>query len=70
VRGGSQSRVIIGENPLFRHVAAGAVETIDVGWLAVRALRLEALIEEKRALGRDKDQAALRLLEMVLRKRH
>lgn len=58
----------IGQGKRYEDVA-GAVETIDVGGLPVRVLRLEALIEEKRALGRDKDQAALRLLEMVLRKR-
>jgi hypothetical protein len=43
--------------------------TIDVGGLPVRVLSLEALIEDKRALGRDKDQATLRLLEAVLRRR-
>jgi hypothetical protein len=46
-----------------------AVETIDVGDLPVRVLSVEALIEDKKALGRDKDQAGLRLLEAVLRRR-
>ncbi|HEX5418365.1 MAG TPA: DUF1810 domain-containing protein [Gammaproteobacteria bacterium] len=46
-----------------------SISTIAVGSLSVRVLGLEALIEEKKALGRDKDQAALRLLEAVLRKR-
>jgi hypothetical protein len=48
---------------------ADAVETIDVGGLPVRVLSVEALIEDKKALGRDKDQAGLRLLEAVLRRR-
>jgi len=58
----------IGRGRRYEDVA-GAVDTIDVGGLPVRVLGLEALIEEKRALGRDKDQAALRLLETVLRRR-
>jgi hypothetical protein len=41
----------------------------NVGGLPVRVLSLEALIDEKRALGRDNDQAVLRLLERVLRRR-
>jgi len=32
-------------------------------------LSLEALIEEKRALGRDKDRAALKILETLLARR-
>jgi hypothetical protein len=35
----------------------------------VRVLDLEALIEEKKTLGRDKDLAVVRLLEAVLRRR-
>ena len=58
----------IGEGKRYEDVVE-AVETIDVGGLPVRVLSLEALIEEKRALGRDKDRATLRLLETVLRKR-
>lgn len=42
---------------------------IPIGGLSIRVLDLEALIEQKRALGRDKDQVALRLLEAVLRQR-
>ncbi|HEY5569688.1 MAG TPA: hypothetical protein VIM81_20875 [Gammaproteobacteria bacterium] len=42
---------------------------IPVGGFSIGVLDLEALIEQKRALGRDKDQAALRLLEAVLRRR-
>jgi hypothetical protein len=46
-----------------------ATTTIPVGELPLRVLSLEALIEEKRALGRDKDLAVVRLLEAVLRRR-
>jgi hypothetical protein len=48
---------------------ADAAATIAVGDLSVRVLGIEALIEEKKALGRDKDLAAIRLLEAVLRRR-
>ena len=48
---------------------AGAMSTIAVGDLSVRVLGIEALIEEKKALGRDKDLAAVRLLEAILRRR-
>lgn len=47
----------------------GAMATIAVGDLSVRVLGIEALIEEKKALGRDKDLAVVRLLEAVLRRR-
>lgn len=43
--------------------------TIDVGGLSIRVLSLEALLEDKKSLGRDKDLAALRLLEKVLLRR-
>jgi hypothetical protein len=46
-----------------------ATATIAVGDLSVRVLGIEALIEEKKALGRDKDLAVIRLLEAVLRRR-
>jgi hypothetical protein len=46
-----------------------AMSEITVGELSVRVLKLEELIRQKRALGRDKDQASLRLLEAVLRRR-
>lgn len=58
----------IGQGKRYEDVA-DAIATIDVDGLRVRVLSLEALIEDKRALGRDKDQAALRLLESVLRRR-
>ena len=44
------------------------VTTIDVGGLKIRVLNLRALIEDKKALGREKDQVMLRLLEAVLRR--
>ncbi|HEX5048552.1 MAG TPA: hypothetical protein VFX89_15665 [Gammaproteobacteria bacterium] len=43
--------------------------TVSVGNLSVRVLSLEELIAQKKALGRDKDRAMLRLLEEVLRRR-
>jgi hypothetical protein len=58
----------IGQAKRYEDVA-DAVETIDVGGLPVRVLSVEALIEDKKALGRDKDQAGLRLLEALLRRR-
>jgi hypothetical protein len=58
----------IGQGKRYEDIA-DAVARIDVGGLSVRVLSLEALIEDKKALGRDKDQAALRLLEAVLRRR-
>jgi hypothetical protein len=47
---------------------ANATATIAVGDLSVRVLGIEALIDEKKALGRDKDLAVVRLLEAVLRR--
>lgn len=58
----------IGQAKRYEDVA-DAIATIDVGGLPVRVLSLEALIEDKKALGRDKDRATLRLLEAVLRRR-
>jgi hypothetical protein len=48
---------------------AAAVSTIAVGDLSIPVLGIESLIEEKKALGRDKDLVAVRLLEAVLRRR-
>lgn len=45
---------------------AGSSSMIAVGGRSVRVLGLAALIEEKRALGRDKDRAVIALLESVL----
>jgi hypothetical protein len=42
--------------------------TLLVGALSVRVLALATLIEEKKALGRAKDQAVIALLEAVLRR--
>jgi hypothetical protein len=47
----------------------GSATTLQVGALAIRVLPLEALLEEKKALGRDKDLAVVKLLESVLKRR-
>lgn len=41
---------------------------LSIGELTIKVLSLEALIEEKRALGRPKDLAVLKLLDAVLAK--
>jgi len=46
-----------------------SVTTLKVGDLSVPVLDIEFLIEDKRALGRDKDLAIVRVLEAVLRRR-
>jgi hypothetical protein len=43
--------------------------TLLVGTLSVRVLGLASLVEEKKALGRAKDQAMIALLESVLNRR-
>jgi hypothetical protein len=58
----------IGKGKRYEDLADSAA-TISVGDLAIRVLGIEALIEEKRALGRDKDLAVVRLLEAVRRRR-
>jgi hypothetical protein len=58
----------IGGGKRYEDVADRAV-SIDVGTLSLRVLPLETLIEEKKALGRDKDLAVLRLLEAVQRRK-
>ena len=58
-------RGFIGGGRRYEDVAGSAV-TLAVGDLAVKVLPLVALIEEKKALGRDKDVAVLKLLEAVL----
>jgi hypothetical protein len=58
----------IGNGKRYEDVA-GNTATMAIGDLSVRVLELEALIAEKRALGRDKDVAMVRLLEAVLRRR-
>jgi predicted nucleotidyltransferase len=44
----------------------GSARLITVGDLAIRVLPLAALIDDKKALGRDKDLAVVKLLEAVL----
>jgi hypothetical protein len=58
----------IGDGKRYEDVA-GNTATMVIGDLSVRVLELETLIAEKRALGRDKDIAMVRLLEAVLRRR-
>jgi hypothetical protein len=47
----------------------GAATIVSVGDLSLRVLGLDELIAQKKALGREKDLAVLRLLEEVLRRR-
>jgi hypothetical protein len=58
----------IGGGKRFEDVAESA-DKMTIGDLLVRVLSLESLIEEKKALGRDKDRSAVRLLEAVLAQR-
>lgn len=58
----------IGAGKRYEDVTAETAQ-MSIGELRVRVLSLKALIEEKKALGREKDQAVLRLLEAVLRRR-
>jgi len=58
----------IGNGKRYEDIA-DATATVEVGDLSVRVLGIDALIEEKKGLGRDKDLAAVRLLEAVLRRR-
>jgi hypothetical protein len=39
---------------------------MSVGDMTIKVLSIEALIADKKALGRDKDIAAVRLLEAIL----
>jgi hypothetical protein len=58
----------IGGGKRFEDVVESA-DKMAIGDLLVRVLSLESLIEEKKALGRDKDRAALRMLEALLAQR-
>ena len=58
----------IGGGKRFEDVAESA-DKMAIGDLLVRVLSLESLIEEKKALGRDKDRAAVRVLEALLAQR-
>jgi hypothetical protein len=58
----------IGGGKRFEDVAKSA-DTMTIGDLRIRVLQLESLIEDKRALGRDKDRVALRMLEALLERR-
>jgi hypothetical protein len=56
----------IGKGRRYEDLTASS-RTLLVGALSVRVLELATLIEEKKALGRPKDQAVIALLESVLR---
>jgi hypothetical protein len=58
----------IGGGKRYEDVANRA-DTVRVGSLSIRVLTLEMLVDEKKALGRDKDLAALRLLEVLIERR-
>lgn len=45
------------------------IEEMTVGDLSIQVLELEELINQKQVLGRPKDQAALRVLKSVLRRK-
>ncbi len=47
----------------------GAIAQIDVGDLTVPVLALDELIRQKKVLGRDKDEPAVRLLEEVAKRK-
>lgn len=59
----------IGGGKRFEDLADRA-EGVLVGDLSVRVLTLEALLAEKRALGRDKDLPTVRLLEALMERRN
>ncbi|HET9862972.1 MAG TPA: hypothetical protein VFP37_05985 [Steroidobacteraceae bacterium] len=55
----------IGDGKRYDDILSSTV-TIDAGGLTIKVLSLAALVEEKKALGRDKDLAVVKLLEAVL----
>lgn len=59
---------VLGKGTRYDEVAA-QLERFEVAGLSVPVLGLEELIRQKRALGRDKDLVALRMLEEVARQR-
>jgi hypothetical protein len=58
----------IGGGRRYEDVADSAPR-VSVGGLTIRVLSVEALIADKKALGRDKDLLVVRLLEAVLNRR-
>lgn len=58
----------IGGRKRYEDVVERAM-SMSVDGLSIRVLSLDALIEDKKALGRDKDLPVVRLLESVLRRR-
>jgi predicted nucleotidyltransferase len=58
----------IGGGKRYEDVAATA-QRVRIGGMSIRVLSLEALLDDKRALGRDKDLPVVRLLEALLERR-
>lgn len=58
---------LMGDGKRFEDLVDSA-RLLSIGELTIKVLSLEALIEDKRSLGRPKDLAVLSLLEAVLRK--
>lgn len=58
----------IGDGRRYEDVA-DSVQQLPIDGLNVRVLSIEALIAEKKKLGREKDLIAVRVLEAVLRRR-
>jgi predicted nucleotidyltransferase len=58
----------IGSGKRYEDVADSARQ-MPIGDMSIKVLSIESLIEDKKALGRDKDLAAVRLLEAVLSRR-
>jgi hypothetical protein len=59
----------IGGGKRFEDVIAFC-DAMTIGDLTIRVLPLETLVAEKRALGRDKDRIALKMLEALLKRRN
>lgn len=59
----------IGGGKRYEDVVDG-VERVHIGSLSIRVLTLESLLEEKKALGRDKDLPVVRLLEALVERRN
>ena len=56
---------VIGGGKRYEDVV-GSARQMSVGDLSIKVLSLAALIEDKKAIGRDKDLAVVKLLEAVL----
>lgn len=61
--------IVVGEQQRYEDLL-GASSEVDMRIGSLRVLDLEALINEKKRMGRPKDSAAVELLEEVLRQRN